>query len=132
LRSDGNHAGLEFQRQPVALGKQLAHDMRRAQRGMSRESHFISRRENADPRIGAFGGEHKGGLRKIELARQRLHRFVTHASRILEDTERISAESRFGEDIHKTEVVARHTCPFGLVDIETIRNASVFCQRQLS
>src|SRR5690348_14028892 len=84
--------------------------MRRAQRGMSRKGHFVTRSEDANPRRGALRGQDEGGLGEVELARERLHRGVVDATTILEDTEGIATETQVltGEDVDDPKAKRGH------------------------
>jgi hypothetical protein len=55
------------------------------------ERHLEGRREDAHACRRAVGRQDEGGLRKVELQRERLHRRVVDAARILEHGERIAA-----------------------------------------
>ena len=67
------------------------------------------RREDADPRVPArLGREHKGHLREVDLARERLHRLVGDPATVGEDGELISLEGRIGEDVADDVPVVGH------------------------
>ena len=68
-------ARLHLQHQRILAQFQGAANVRGAERWMTGESHFIRGRENSHARVGAGGRQNKGGFRKVELARQRLHLF---------------------------------------------------------
>ena len=74
IRGHRNDAGAHLEAELVAAESERAAHVRRAERGMSRERHFIGRREDAHQRRGALRRQDERGFRQVELARERLHR----------------------------------------------------------
>ena len=73
---------------------------RRPERGMTAKRDLRELREDADPRVPAgLGRQHERHLREVDLARERLHRFVVERASVGEDGELVSLERRVGEDV---------------------------------
>ena len=84
-------------------------DERRSECGMTGKRELGERREDADPRVPArLGRQHKGHLREVDLARERLHRLVGDPATVGEDGELISLERCIGEDVADDVPVVGH------------------------
>src|SRR5438045_9761121 len=97
---------------------------RRAEGRMPGERQLFRDREDVDSLslLGFSGGiarKNESCLRKIHLARERLHFVIVQAARIRENGERITLQRRLGENVELNEFVsaARH------------KNLSTFCLR---
>ena len=88
--------------------RQRANDVRGAERRMAGERHLERRREDAHARRRASRRQDERRLRQVELQRERLHRRVVDAARVLEHAQRIAAERRLGEHVDDAEGVGRH------------------------
>src|SRR3569623_418068 len=71
-RDDRHDAGLHLER-PAVGAAQRAHDVGRAESGMTGERHLETRRENSYVRGRAFARQHERRLAEVELPRERLH-----------------------------------------------------------
>jgi len=109
-RAHRDDAGVHFQGEPIAAEPKRAAHLRGAERGMPGKRHLVSRREDAHARAGTLGRQDEGGLRKIELQRERLHPCAVERLRPLEHAQRVAAErsSALREDVEEAIGVGCH------------------------
>ena len=105
-RRDRDDAGAHFQSQLVAAEAQRAAHVRRTQRGMTGEWHFVRGREDADQRGGALRRQDEGGFRQVELARKRLHGGGIERAAIFDDGQRVARQACAAGREHVENAVA--------------------------
>src|SRR5882757_2401315 len=113
-RTHRDESRLHFQDQRIAAQLQRAANVRRAERGMAGESHFIAGREYSHARVRACllagGREDECGLGEVELAGESLHVLITQACAVLEYTERVTGKGALAlrENVDDAERVSCH------------------------
>ena len=92
VRGHRNDPRAHLEAELIAAQPERATYVRRAERGMSRERHFVGRRVDAHQRRGALRRQDEGGFRQVELTRERLHLRGIERAAVLDDAERIAGK----------------------------------------